>query len=68
MRQLDLACYSLCLISILGAAGVIILGIWGGMERESCLKVLASLGVLATACLLVLGLNRFEKLGPDNKP
>lgn len=67
MKQIDVACYSLCLLSILAGAGVVIISIWGGIERDVCLKLLGSFGVMATACILVLGLNRLENLQTNSK-
>ena len=65
MRQIDILCYTLCLLCVMGGSGVVIMNIWGAIERDNCLKSLASLAVMATGCLLILGLNRFQRMKQD---
>jgi len=45
----------------------VIISICGGIERDVCVKLLGSFGVMATACILVLGLNRLESLQTNSK-
>ena len=65
MRQIDILCYTLCLLCVMGGSGVVIMNIWGGIDRDTCLKSLASLAVMSIGCLLILGLNRFQSMTQD---
>jgi hypothetical protein len=58
-------CYTLCLLCVMGGSGVVIMNIWGGIDRDTCLKSLASLAVMSIGCLLILGLNRFQRMKQD---
>lgn len=65
MRQIDILCYTLCLLCVMGGSAVVIVNIWGGIDRDPCLRFLASFAVMAVGCLLILGLNRFQRLKQD---
>lgn len=66
LRILDATCYFFCVFSIIGGAVILVLNIWGLMGQQFVLQSLASLFFLSMACLLVLGLNRFERLRGDH--
>ncbi len=68
LRLLDATCYFLCVVSIISGAVFLILNIWGLVSQKIVLQCLASLFFISLACLLVLGLNRFERLRHDGKP
>lgn len=68
LRLLDAICYFLCVVSIISGAVFLILNIWGLVSQKIVLQCLASLFFISLACLLVLGLNRFERLRHDGRP
>lgn len=68
LRLLDASCYFLCVVSIISGAIFLILNIWGLVSQKIVLQCLASLFFICVACLLVLGLNRFERLRHDGRP
>jgi hypothetical protein len=68
LRLLDATCYFLCVCSIIAGAVFLILNIWGLVSQKIVLQSVASLFFVTLACLLVLGLNRFERLRHDGKP
>lgn len=68
LRLLDATCYFLCVASIITGAFFLILNIWGLVGQKIVLQTITSLFFVTLACLLVLGLNRFERLRHDGKP
>jgi hypothetical protein len=68
LRTLDAICYFVCISCIIAGAVFLVLNLWGLVSQKIVLQSIASFFFITIACLLVLGLNRFERLRHDGKP